>query len=104
MLFSHVKISSFRATAHLVFHWWFYNEFNYMHANGLRSRKVIEKKKDIFGAAISCVFRKLALAPSNLGCLFTRFRPCELASPLSITHCQGLIRFTELSITVNKVL
>ena len=25
MLFSHVKISSFRAKAHLVFHWWLYN-------------------------------------------------------------------------------
>ena len=27
VLFSHVKISSFRAKAHLVFHWWLYNKF-----------------------------------------------------------------------------
>ena len=46
----------------------------------------------------------IALAPSNLACLLTRFRPCELASPHSITHCQGLIRVTELSLIVNKVL
>ena len=27
MLFSHVKISSFRAKAHLVFHWCLYNKY-----------------------------------------------------------------------------
>ena len=30
MLFSHVKISSFRAKAHLVFHWCSYNKFKYL--------------------------------------------------------------------------
>ena len=29
MLFSHVKISSFRAKAHLVFHWCLYNKNTY---------------------------------------------------------------------------
>ena len=29
MLFSHVKISSFRAKAHLVFHWCLYNKNSY---------------------------------------------------------------------------
>ena len=29
MLFSHVKISSFRAKAHLVFHWCLYNKLSY---------------------------------------------------------------------------
>ena len=29
MLFSHVKISSFRAKAHLVFHWCLYNKVKY---------------------------------------------------------------------------
>ena len=29
MLFSHVKISSFRAKAHLVFHWCLYNNDDY---------------------------------------------------------------------------
>ena len=31
MLFSHVKISSFRAKAHLVFHWCLYNNKGYYH-------------------------------------------------------------------------
>ena len=30
MLFSHVKISSFRAKAHLVFHWCLYNKKEYL--------------------------------------------------------------------------
>ena len=30
MLFSHVKISSFRAKAHLVFHWCLCNKYNYI--------------------------------------------------------------------------
>ena len=30
MLFSHVKISCFRAKAHLVFHWYLYNKFVYV--------------------------------------------------------------------------
>ena len=29
MLFSHVKISCFRAKAHLVFHWYLYNKLSY---------------------------------------------------------------------------
>ena len=29
MLFSHVKISCFRAKAHLVFHWYLYNKYYY---------------------------------------------------------------------------
>ena len=29
-MFSHVKISSFRAKAHLVFHWCLYNKANYL--------------------------------------------------------------------------
>ena len=29
VIFSHVKISSFRTKAHLVFHWWLYNKFYY---------------------------------------------------------------------------
>ena len=29
MLFSHVKISCFRAKAHLVFHWYLYNKVHY---------------------------------------------------------------------------
>ena len=29
VIFSHVKISSFRAKAHLVFHWCLYNNENY---------------------------------------------------------------------------
>ena len=31
MLFSHVKISCFRAKAHLVFHWYLYNKYFYVH-------------------------------------------------------------------------
>ena len=31
MLFSHVKISCFRAKAHLVFHWYLYNKYNYVY-------------------------------------------------------------------------
>ena len=33
MLFSHVKISSFRAKAHLVFHWCLYNNSDYYVSN-----------------------------------------------------------------------
>lgn len=56
-----------------------------------------KKERHFRSSFIHRVFRKVTLAPSNLGCLFTRFRPSELASPLSITHCQaqGLIHFTE---------
>ena len=32
MLFSHVKISCFRAKAHLVFHWYLYNKSRYSFA------------------------------------------------------------------------
>ena len=31
MLFSHVKISCFRAKAHLVFHWYLYNKIILLH-------------------------------------------------------------------------
>ena len=30
MLFSHVKISCFRAKAHLIFHWYLYNKNKYI--------------------------------------------------------------------------
>ena len=33
MLFSHVKISCFRAKAHLVFHWYLYNKLPYEKAH-----------------------------------------------------------------------
>ena len=34
MIFSHVKISSFRAKAHLVFHWCLYNKSGYQILDG----------------------------------------------------------------------
>ena len=44
MLFSHVKISSFRAKAHLVFHWCLYN-------------KAISLKMEVSSALLSLVNR-----------------------------------------------
>ena len=38
MLFSHVKISCFRAKAHLVFHWYLYNKHRYFMSDEIQSR------------------------------------------------------------------
>ena len=48
MLFSHVKISSFRAKAHLVFHWWLYNNeatncFSVITLMIIRENKIIDR-------------------------------------------------------------
>ena len=39
ILFSHVKISSFRAKAHLVFHWCLYNKGKYLPDSRLHKQK-----------------------------------------------------------------
>ena len=38
MLFSHVKISCFRAKPHLVFHWYLYNKHRYFMSDEIQSR------------------------------------------------------------------
>ena len=74
MLFSHVKISCFRAKAHLVFHWYLYNKSKYCHItpllvdlHWLLVKFRIEFKILLIGFKI---FK--GLAPSYLRSLITR--------------------------------
>ena len=54
VMFSHVKISSFRLKAHLVFHWYIYNKVLYPRIHFLLHGSRVQSTKNIFVPYLNC--------------------------------------------------
>ena len=92
MLFSHVKISSFRLKAHLVFHWCLYNKSIYSRgASGGRPRA-------------KRVYKPVALearVPFTIFITFTSPKPSQVKCNIYVQHEEALYINTAVSFKSN---